>query len=128
VNGAALADALKSAFRVWLITTIGLFLPGMLGWINEVTKWAAEKGAPPFPDPSNLMYLFIAAITAAFPAAVAGIVRLLESGTGRSLVGPRASQQPVPLTKQGEAGLSQVGYAVILVLAAVVVVFLILRG
>lgn len=89
----AIKDALKSAALVWVFTTIGLFLPGMLGWINEVTQWAAQKGAPPFPDPSNLGYLFVAAITAAFPAAVAGLVRAFENLTGKTIL-PRTAQTP----------------------------------
>lgn len=88
-----LGDALKSAALVWLFTTIGLWIPGLLGWINEVTKWADQKGAPPFPDPSNLGYLFVAALTAAFPAAVAGIVRYIENLSGHLLL-PRTASQP----------------------------------
>lgn len=89
-----LKDAAKSALRVWLFTTVGLWIPGLLGWINEVTQWAAQKGAPAFPDPSNLAYLFVAALTAAFPAAVAGIVRLLENASGHTIL-PRASESTV---------------------------------
>jgi hypothetical protein len=100
MNTTNLLDAAKSAFRVWVITTIGLFLPGMLGWIQEVTQWANQQGAPAFPDPSNLAYLFVAALTAAFPAAVAGLVRLLENGIGHSLVGPRAAGPEVPAKPQ----------------------------
>lgn len=88
-------DALKAALRVWVFTTIGLWIPGLLGWINEVTQWADQKGAPAFPDPSNLAYLFVAALTAAFPAAVAGVVRYLENFSGRSLL-PRASGPQPP--------------------------------
>lgn len=102
MNTANLKDAAKSAFRVWLFTTIGLFVPGMLGWVNEVTQWAAEKGAPAFPDPSNLMYLFVAATTAAFPAAVAGLVRFVENATNTTLAGPRASGPP-PALNEGPA-------------------------
>jgi hypothetical protein len=92
-----LIDAGKSALRVWAMTTLGLFIPGMLGWISEVTEWASQKGAPPFPDPSNLGYLFVAALTAAFPAAVAGIWRLIENSSGHVLL-PRAAgpNQPPP--------------------------------
>jgi hypothetical protein len=85
-----LKDASKSMLRVWVFTTVGLWIPGLLGWINEVTKWADQKGAPPFPDPSNLGFLFVAALTAAFPAAVAGIVRYVENYSGRSAL-PRAA-------------------------------------
>lgn len=85
-----LKDAAKSALRVWIFTTIGLWIPGLLGWINEVTQWANQKGAPPFPDPSNVAFLFVAALTAAFPAAIAGIVRVIENKSGH-VIAPRAT-------------------------------------
>lgn len=90
----ALKDAAKSAALVWLYTTVGLWIPGLLGWVNEVSSWAEQKGAPPFPDPSNLAFLFVAALTAAFPAAVAGLVRYIENVSGKSLL-PRTSAVPV---------------------------------
>lgn len=90
----ALKDALKSAALVWFFTTIGLWIPGLLGWVNEVSSWAAQKGAPPFPDPSNLGFLFVAALTAAFPAAVAGLVRYIENVSGQTLL-PRTAAAPV---------------------------------
>lgn len=86
-------DAAKSAALVWLFTTVGLWIPGLLGWINEVTSWANQKGAPAFPDPSNLAFLFVAALTAAFPAAIAGIVRYIENVSGQPLL-PRTAQRP----------------------------------
>src|SRR5690242_6524148 len=96
-----LKDAAKSALLVWLITTVGLWIPGLLGWINEVTKWADQKGAPPFPDPSSLAYLFVAALTAAFPAAVAGLVRFIENASGKTLL-PRTSPVPTKDVTPGE--------------------------
>lgn len=91
MNG--LKDAAKSAALVWLYGTLGLWIPGLFGWINEVTQWASQKGAPPFPDPSNLAFLFVAAITAAFPAAIAGIVRYIENSTGTVIL-PRSAEVP----------------------------------
>lgn len=88
-----LKDAAKSAALVWFYGTIGLWIPGLLGWINEVTQWASQKGAPPFPDPSNLAFLFVAALTAAFPAAVAGIIRYVENTTGKAIL-PRSAENP----------------------------------
>jgi hypothetical protein len=90
----AFKDAAKSAALVWLYTTIGLWIPGLLGWINEVTQWANSKGAPPFPDPSSLAFLFVAALTGAFPAAVAGLVRYIENVSGKSIL-PRTASTPV---------------------------------
>lgn len=100
---ATLKDALVSFFRVWVITTVGLFLPGLLGWIHEVTEWANAKGAPAFPDPSSLSYLFVAALTAAFPAAIAAIVRLLENGFSIKLLPRPAGPNDVP-PAPGETG------------------------
>lgn len=91
----AFKDAAKSAALVWFYTTLGLWIPGLLGWVHEVTQWASQKGAPPFPDPSNLGFLFVAALTGAFPAAVAGIIRYIENASGKRLL-PRTASSPVP--------------------------------
>lgn len=119
-----LKDALKSALLVWLFTTVGLWIPGLLGWINEVTEWAEQKGAPAFPDPSNLGYLFVAALTAAFPAAVAGLVRFFENMSGTQLL-PRTASAPVRSPAAGEAGQVNLLYALLVVLVIVVIVVLV---
>jgi len=122
----AFRDAFKSAFLVWLFTTVGLFIPGMLGWINEVTSWANQQGAPPFPDPSNLAYLFVAALTAAFPAAVAGVVRFVENATQTRLL-PRTASAPVRDPRAPVAGdHGAVDTRTIAVAAAVLVVIVLL--
>lgn len=95
MNKTNLKDSALAFLRVWVFTTIGLWIPGLLGWVNEVTKWADQKGAPPFPDPSNLAFLFVAALTAAFPAAIAGLVRYIENLSGKSLL-PRAAGPEAP--------------------------------
>jgi hypothetical protein len=91
-----LIDALKSAFRVFVLTTIGLAVPGLLGWINELTQWASSQGARPFPDADSLVFVAVAAVAGGFVAALTLIVRLLENGFGVTLVGPRASGPPLP--------------------------------
>jgi hypothetical protein len=83
---ANIKDALISFLRVWVITTLALWIPGLLGWIHEVSEWASQKGAPAFPDPTALGFLFVAALTAAFPAALAAIVRLIENYSGHNLL------------------------------------------
>lgn len=84
----AIVDALKAFLRVWIVSTLMLWIPGLLGWVHEVSEWAAQKGAPPFPDPSNLAFLFVAALTGAFPAIGMGILRLLENASGKSVLRP----------------------------------------
>ena len=121
-----LKDALKSAGLVWLFTTVGLFVPGMLGWIQEVTEWASQKGAPAFPDPSNLGYLFVAAITAAFPAAIAGLVRYVENLSGKALL-PRTAAAPVYQPQhRAQAGTAQTRTIAIAALVVAVVVLLVI--
>ena len=121
----SIADALKSAALVWLYTTLGLWIPGLLGWIHEVTQWAEQRGAPAFPDPSNLAYLFVAALTGAFPAAIAGIVRLIENLSGKSLL-PRTSSVPVNATPQPRPDAGAVRMDIILSVAAGVVLAVVL--
>lgn len=96
----ALADALRAFLRVWLFATLGLFLPGLLGWINEVTRWARDNGTTPFPDAHGLAFLVVAAISGAFPAAIAGLVRWAENTWGFTILpraaGPGTTPQPPP--------------------------------
>lgn len=109
-----LRDALRAAFRVWVFTTLGLFIPGLLGWINDVTGWARANGETPFPDARSLLFLIVAAITAAFPAAVAGVVRYLENLSGTSFI-PRPSGPTVPVGRRRDRGTAHpavVAYAV----------------
>lgn len=79
-------DPLISFFRAWVVGTLMLWIPGLFGWVHEVSEWADQKGAPPFPDPSNLAFLFVAALTAAFPAAGMAILRIIENAAGRSVL------------------------------------------
>lgn len=117
-----LKDALIAAVRVWVFTTIGLWLPGLLGWIHEVSKWAEQKGAPAFPDPSNLAYLFVAALTAAFPAAVAGLWRYVENIAGRSFL-PRPAGPGTP-SVPGERGAADTRTIAWIALVVAVIVLL----
>lgn len=91
-----LIDASKAAFRVWIFTTLGLWIPGLLGWVHDVSSWAQQNGAPPFPDPSNLMFLFVAALTAAFPAAVTGLWRIAENYSGHTMLRAAGPNQNPP--------------------------------
>jgi hypothetical protein len=63
-------DSLRRALRTFIITTIALFIPGLLGWLNAVTEWARGEGSTPFPDAHGLAYLAVSAIVAGVIAAV----------------------------------------------------------
>lgn len=92
---ANIRDAIVSFFRVWVVSTFMLWIPGLFGWVHEVSQWAEQKGAPPFPDASNLWFLFVAALTSTFPAAGMAILRLLENARGKSIL-PRPTGPQVP--------------------------------
>ena len=119
-----LQDVLRASFRVWVFSALGLLIPGLLGWINAVTEWARSEGATPFPDAHGLVFIFVAAITAAFPAAVAGLVRFLENASGRSFLPRAAGPRTVPMPGPGERGavswLVIVGVAVLVALVILV--------
>jgi hypothetical protein len=78
--------AVARAVRTFLITTLGLFVPGLLGWLHAVTQWAHGQGATPFPDAHGLAYLAVSAITAGFVAALNLVWNLLEDATGKGLL------------------------------------------
>lgn len=120
MNG--LKDALKSAFRVWVIGTMMLWIPGLLGWVNEVTKWADQKGAQPFPDPSNIAFLFVAALTAAFPAVGMGILRYFENLSGHSVLRPAGP--PIVSNPRPEGGRIDPLYALVVVILGLLAVAL----
>lgn len=124
MNG--LKDAAKSALRVWVFTTIGLWLPGLLGWVHDVSSWASQKGAPAFPDPSNLAFLFVAALTAGFPAAVAGVWRYAENLWGQSFPPRAAGPGTVNVDGRHERGESALTL-IIVVLAVILVVWAVAR-
>lgn len=80
------SNPVRSAARMFLITFLALFVPGLLGWLNDLTEWARSQGQAPFPDFGSLAYLAVTAIV----AGVVGLVKLLwvwvEDTTGKSVL------------------------------------------
>ena len=76
-------DALISARNVAGFTFAGMFGSSLLGWLGQLGEWASSSGASPFPSTSVLGYAFVAAGTAAATGALAGLVRAVQSATGR---------------------------------------------
>lgn len=84
-------DAVRRALRTFIITTLALFIPGLLGWLNDLTEWAHGQGSTPFPDAHGLAYLGVSAITAGVVALINLGWNVVEDATGRGLlrnVGP----------------------------------------
>ena len=79
-------DAVRRAIRTFVITTLALFVPGLLGWLNALTEWARNEGATPFPDAHGLAYLAVSAITAGVVALVNLGWNLVEDASGKGFL------------------------------------------
>ena len=79
-------DSLRRALRTFIITTVALFIPGLLGWLNAVTEWARGEGSTPFPDAHGLAYLGVSAIVAGVVAVVNLLWNAVEDATGKGLL------------------------------------------
>ena len=79
-------DSLRRALRTFIITTIALWLPGLLGWLNALTEWARAEGATPFPDAHGLLYLAVSAIVAGVVAAVNLLWNAVEDKLGAGML------------------------------------------
>lgn len=63
--------SVRRAIRTFVIATLTLAVPGLLGWLNDLTAWAASEGGTPFPDARGLAYLAVSAI-------VGGVISLVN--------------------------------------------------
>ena len=79
-------DSVRRALRTFVITTLALFIPGLLGWLNELTMWAADEGQRPFPDGHGLVYLGVSAIVAGVVAVVNLLWNAVEDKAGVGLL------------------------------------------
>lgn len=79
-------DSIRRALRTFVITTVALFIPGLLGWLNAVTEWARGEGSTPFPDAHGLAYLGVSAIVAGVVAVVNLLWNVVEDASGHGLL------------------------------------------
>jgi len=79
-------DSVRRAIRTFVITTLGLWIPGLLGWLNDLTQWARDEGSTPFPDAHGLVYLAVAAITAGVVSLVNLLWNWVEDAAGRGFL------------------------------------------
>jgi hypothetical protein len=74
------------AVRTFVIAFLTILIPGLLGWLHDVTAWANGQGATPFPDAHGLAYLGVSAVVAGFIACVNLLVNWLEDATGKAVL------------------------------------------
>lgn len=87
-------DTIRRAIRTFIITTLALFVPGLLGWLNDLTQWAAGEGSTPFPDAHGLVFLGVSAITAGVVALVNLGWNAVEDAAGKGLLRDVPPRQP----------------------------------
>ena len=80
------SDSARRALRTFIITTLALFIPGLLGWLNELTEWARAEGSTPFPDAHGLAYLGVSAIVAGVIALVNLLWNAVEDKAGAGML------------------------------------------
>lgn len=90
-------DSVRRAIRTFVVTALGLWIPGLLGWLNDLTAWARSEGSTPFPDAHGLAYLGVVAIVAGVIALVQLAWNTVEDATGHGFlraVPPRPPRTP----------------------------------
>lgn len=78
--------SIRRAIRTFVITTLALFIPGLLGWLNALTEWAQNQGSTPFPDAQGLLFLAVAAITGGVVALINLLWNLVEDASGHAML------------------------------------------
>lgn len=87
-------DAVRRAVRTFLIAFLGIAVPGFLGFLNDVTSWAASNGQKAFPDAHNLTFILVSAASAAMIAILNLVWVAVEDKSGHALL--RTPTPPAP--------------------------------
>lgn len=119
-------DSIKRAIRTFVIATLALWIPGLLGWINELTQWARDEGSTPFPDARGLAYLGVSAIAAGFVAALNLLWNGVEDATGKGFLRTVPPKAPPARTQAGAVVVPTWLYVVLVVVVILVVLALLL--
>ena len=104
------SDAVRRALRTFVIAFLGIAVPGFLGFLQDVTAWAAGNGQHPFPDAHNLTFLLVSAVSAAMIAVLNLVWVVIEDTSGHAML--RTPTPPAPPGGGGGAvGHADVAYA-----------------
>lgn len=81
-----MTDSVKRILRTFVVSFVGIALPGVLGFMHDVTAWANSNGQAAFPDAHNLTYLGVSALSAGMIAALNALLIVGENATGKGLL------------------------------------------
>lgn len=116
------SEAIRKGIRTFVIATLAIAIPGLLGWLNELTEWAKGNGTTPMPDAHGLLFLAVSAVTAGFIALLNIIWIVVEDATGKGFL-----RTPNPTQNPGEGGYYRPQpFVTVLIAAAIILVLLII--
>lgn len=116
-------ESVRRVVRTFVVSFLGLFIPGLLGFLHAVTDWAATKGQEPFPDASNLTYVAVSALSAASIALVQLIWNATEDAAGKGFL---RDVPPTPARRRAEGGRVVLGSGLLVLLLIVVLLIILL--
>lgn len=87
-------DSAFRALRTFIITFLALFIPSLLGWLNDLLNWANGTGeGNPFPSYDTLEKAAISATAAGLIALVNWVWNAVEDGIGKGMLRPVPPRQ-----------------------------------
>lgn len=81
-------DSAFRALRTFIISFFALWIPLLIGFLQELTNWANGHGRTPFPDMSALKYGAVSAACAAVIALINWLWNAIEDGLGKGMLRP----------------------------------------
>lgn len=120
-------ESVRRAVRTFVVATLALFVPGLLGWLNALTEWARAEGATPFPDAKGLMYLATSAITAGVIALVQLVWNMIEDASGKGFLRdvPPRSTTTTTGSEYGQVSAFTLGWGIVLGLGLIATLLLV---
>lgn len=80
-------DSAMRALRTFIISFLALFIPALLGWLNDLLNWANGTGeGQPFPSYDTLAKAAISAAAAALIALVNWLWNAVEDNLGKGML------------------------------------------
>lgn len=86
----------RRGVRTFFQAFLALLVPGLLGFLNDLTQWANTQGQSPFPDAENFSFVVINALLAGVIAVVTALWTKVEDVSGHSLL------RTLPASKPGD--------------------------
>jgi hypothetical protein len=79
-------DSAMRALRTFIISFLALFIPALLGWLNDLLNWANGDEGQPFPSYDTLAKAAISAVAAALIALVNWLWNATEDNIGKGML------------------------------------------